>query len=151
MSSLQSRTFTVVPTRVHDPKLVRRERLIERLEEQRQLAQDPSFAPVIKRWKKSEDGSRVLMDHARRIKPWWRADAKGSIVLTVRSGFHPLELEKGKPGIVVGPLDRLDAVLVTLIAAARGGELDVVLESVKDVGRGTPSGMIAVPFGTGSS
>lgn len=128
MSSLKSLTFTVVPPRINDPKLIRRERLIERLEEQRTLAKDSSFAPVVQRWKKGEDGSRVLADHTRRIKPWWRADAKGSIVLTVRSGFQPLELEKGKPGIVVGPSERLDAVLTTLIAAVRAGELDAVLE-----------------------
>lgn len=128
MSSLKSLTFTVVAPRVHDPRLIRRERLIERLEEQRTLAKDPSFAPVVKRWNKGEDSSRVLKDHTRRIKPWWRADAKGSIVLTVRSGFQPLELEKGKPGIVVGPVERLDAVLTILIAAARAGELDSALE-----------------------
>ena len=35
-----------------DPTLIRRVQLIERLEEQRRLAKDPTLAPIIKRWKK---------------------------------------------------------------------------------------------------
>jgi len=51
--------------------------------------------------------------------------------VTVRSGFRVLEFEKGKPGIVVGPLDKLDGVLMTLVSAARAGELDPILEQAK--------------------
>ena len=64
MSNLKSLTFTVLPQPfVHNPKFARRQRLIERLEEQRRLAQDPTFIPVAKRWKKTADGSKALVDH----------------------------------------------------------------------------------------
>ena len=141
MSNLKSLTFTVLPQPfVHNPKFARRQRLIERLEEQRRLAQDPTFIPVAKRWRKTADGSKVLVDHPRRLKPWWKADEKGFVVLTVRSGFKTLEFEKGKGAIAVGTMDRLDGVFATLIAAARAGELDGLLEAASGSGdgRGVP-------------
>ena len=131
MSNLKSLTFTILPAPfIKSAKFARRERLIDRLEEQRHLAKDPSFIPVVKRWKKTPDGSKALVDHPRRLKPWWKADEKGFVVLTVRSGFKTLEFEKGKAAIAVGAVDRLDGVLTTLIAAARAGELDGLLEAV---------------------
>ena len=141
MNTLKSLTFTVLPQPfVHNPKFARRQRLIERLEEQRRLAQEPTFIPVVKRWKKTADGSRALVDHPRRLKPWWKADEKGFVVLTVRSGFKTLEFEKGKAAIAVGARDRLDGVFTTLIAAARAGELDGLLEAASGSGdgRGVP-------------
>lgn len=135
MSNLKSLTFTILPQPfIKNAKFARRERLIARLEEQRHLAKDPSFIPVVKRWKKTPDGSKALVDHPRRLKPWWKADEKGFVVLTVRSGFKTLEFEKGKPAIAVGAVDRLDGVLTTLIAAARAGELDGLLEAASGSG-----------------
>ena len=64
-------------------------------------------------------------------------DANGNVVLMVRCGFRNLEFEKGKPGIAVGPLDRLGSVLETLIAAAKAGELDPLLEAATGIGRDT--------------
>ena len=140
MNTLKSLTFTVLPQPfVHNPKFARRQRLIERLEEQRRLAQDPMFVPVAKRWRKTADGSKVLVDHPRRLKPWWKVDEKGFVVLTVRSGFKTLEFEKGKGAIVVGAMDRLDGVFLTLIAAVRAGELDGLLEAASGASeRGVP-------------
>ena len=140
MNTLKSLTFTVLPQPfVHNPKFARRQRLIERLEEQRRLAQDPTFVPVAKRWRKTVDGSKVLVDHPRRLKPWWKVDEKGFVVLTVRSGFKTLEFEKGKGAIVVGAVDRLDGVFLTLITAARAGELDGLLEAASGSSeRGVP-------------
>jgi len=140
MNTLKSLTFTSIPAPlIKTAKFARRERLIDRLEEQRQLAKDPSFIPVVKRWKKTPDGSKALVDHPRRLKPWWKSDEKGSVVLTVRSGFHTLEFEKGKGAIAVGTMDRLDGVLATLITATRAGELDGLLEAASGSSeRGVP-------------
>lgn len=131
MSNLKSLSFTIAPAIIRDPKLIRRQRLIERLEEQRTLVKNPSYAPISSRWKKTADGSRVLVEKVRRVKPAWRTDANGTVVLTVKNGLKPIEFEKGKTGILVGTIDRLDAVLLTLIAAVRAGELDGLLEAVK--------------------
>ena len=135
MTHLASLSFTTAPQKSYDPKLVRRQRLIDRLEDQKRLAADPTFIPVDRRWKKNPDGSKSIFDHYRRIKPWWTTDAAGTVVLTVKAGLKVLEFEKGKPGIAVGPLDRLESVLDTLIAATQAGELDRFLEPPKDVQR----------------
>jgi hypothetical protein len=44
MPILKSLTFTNLPVRSHDPVANRRAKLVSRLEEQRQLLQDPSYA-----------------------------------------------------------------------------------------------------------
>lgn len=129
MTHLSSLAFTSIPREAtHNPTLIRRQRLIERLEEQRQLLKDPTFTPVSKRWKKTADGSKALVDHYRRLKPWWVKDAEGNVILSVRSGLKVLEFEKGKTGIAVGSMERLETVLDTLIAATRAGELDRLLD-----------------------
>jgi len=140
MSHLKSLTFTVSPQQIaRNPKLIRRQKLVDRLEDQLRLAKDPSYAPVIRRWKRSEDGPKVPVDLHRQIRPWWRTDGTGNLVLVLRSGLKTLELEKGKPAVVVGSRDKLQSVLETLIAAARAGELDNALEAAADLGeRGIP-------------
>jgi len=141
MAHLKSLTFTVAPQQIaRNPKLVRRQRLIDRLEEQQKLATDPSFTVLVRRWVKDTDGLKQPLDRHRRIKPWWKADGAGNLVLVLKSGLKTIEIEKGKPGIVVGALGRLEAVLVTLIAAAKAGELDGALEAASGAGdgRGVP-------------
>ena len=135
MTHLKSLTFTVSPQQIaRNPKLIRRQKLVDRLEDQLRLAKDPSYAPVIRRWKRSEDGPKVPVDLHRQVRPWWRADGAGNLVLVLRSGLKMLELEKGKPAVVVGSPDKLQSVLETLIAAARAGELDSALEAAADPG-----------------
>ena len=135
MNTLKSLTFVQVPPKTpNNPTFYRRERLLQRLQEQLQLLKDPSYAPVIKRWKKGEDGVKRPVDHIRRVRPWWRVDEKGFVVLTVRYGFKPLEFEKGKAAIAVGSVEKLESVLMTLIAATRSGELDGLLELSQRIG-----------------
>ncbi len=137
MNSLKSLTFVPAPPKTpNNPTFYRRERLLQRLQEQLQLAKDPAFAPVIKRWKKGEDGVKRPVDHIRRVKPWWRVDESGFVVLTVRYGFKPVEFEKGKAAIAVGTVEKLEGVLTTLIAATRAGELDAFLDAATGLGTG---------------
>ena len=135
MNTLKSLTFVAAPPKKpNNPTFHRRERLVQRLQEQLQLAKDPSFAPIITRWKKGEDGVKRPVEHHRRIKPWWKTDEQGFVVLTVRQGFKTLEFEKGKGAIAVGTVEKLEGVLATLIAAVRAGELDALLELTKRIG-----------------
>ena len=141
MAHLKSLTFTVAPQQIaRNPKLVRRQRLIDRLEEQQKLVADSACTVLVRRWVKDTDGIKQPVDRHRRVKPWWKADGAGNLVLVLKSGLKTLELEKGKPGIVVGALGRLEAVLATLIAAAKAGELDGALEAASGAGdgRGVP-------------
>ena len=137
MTHLKTLTFTVAPQQIaRNPKLVRRQRLIERLEEQQKLAADPTFTVLVRRWIKDLDGVKQPFDRQKRVKPWWKADGNGSLVLVLKNGLKTMEIEKGKPGIVVGPVARLETVLATLIAATKAGELDAALEAASDKARG---------------
>ena len=49
----------------------------------------------------------------------------------IRSGWKPVEFDKGKSAIAVPSLDKLPAVIDTLIAAVRSGELDEQLKVQK--------------------
>ena len=141
MAHLKSLTFTVAPQQIaRNPKLVRRQRLIDRLEEQQKLVVDPAFTLLVRRWVKDPDGIKQPADRHRRVKPWWKADGAGNLVLVLKSGLKTLEIEKGKPGVVVGAPSRLEGVLTTLIAAAKAGELDGALDAASGSGdgRGVP-------------
>jgi hypothetical protein len=72
-----------------------------------------------------------LVERAKRIRPWWKTDEKGAVVLTVRMGFKAIEFEKGKSGIAVGSMDKIDGILTTLVSAVRAGELDQHIERAK--------------------
>lgn len=77
MNTLKSLTFVPAPVKApNNPTVFRRERLLQRLQEQLQLVKDPSYAPLLTRWKKDEDGLKRTVEHHRRIKPWWRVDEK---------------------------------------------------------------------------
>ena len=127
MNHLKSLTFTAVPKGAGNPTATRRAKLVARLEEQRALALDPGYAPTRRRSVKNEDGTKQAVETQRRLRPWWRADASGAIVLTVRYGFRTIEFEKGKAGIAVPSKDKLVSIIDTMIAAVRAGELDEVL------------------------
>ena len=102
MSAFKSLTFAPMPERIgRDPRVSRRIKLIERLEEQRSLVKNPNYTSVRRQWQRSDDGTRTIIEVGRRVKPWWRTDPKGAVVLSVKYGFSTLEFEKGKTGIVV--------------------------------------------------
>ena len=129
MNHLKSLSFTAIPKGERaDPVVTRREKLIARLEDQKTLANDPTFAPTVTRSVKNAEGVKEKVEVKKPLRPNWRTDAKGAVVLTVRYGFKTIEFEKGKAGIAVTSKEKLIGVIDTLIAAVRGGELDAVLE-----------------------
>jgi hypothetical protein len=134
MPILKSLTFTNLPTRSHDPVANRRVKLVSRLEEQRQLLQDPSYVRVTQRWTGKGDERRQV-EKKQPVRPWWRTDPAGKVVMCVYHGTKPIEFEKGKAAIAVASRDKLPALIDNLIDAARAGELDeLVTRAVKPVG-----------------
>jgi hypothetical protein len=126
MPVLKSLTFTAVPTRVDDPVLIRRAKLISRLEEQRTLFQNPSYTRTVQR-SVEEGGEKKRVEKQQRVRPWWRTDAAGNLVMSVYHGTKPVEFEKGKAGVAVPSKEKLPTLIETLITAVRNGELDEVL------------------------
>src|SRR6478609_6791094 len=88
--------FVQLPKLVNDPSLDRRTRIVGQLEEQKSLLKDPTFMRSIRSWEKKQ-----------RVLPNWRKQPDGSYVFFVRSGWKPIELEKGKAGILARSADEL--------------------------------------------
>jgi hypothetical protein len=78
---------------------------------------------------------RRQVEKKQSVRPWRRADSAGNVVLRVYYGTKPIEFEKGKPAIAVPSRDKLPALIDTLIAAAKAGELDeLIMRAGKPVG-----------------
>jgi hypothetical protein len=124
MKILKSLTFGVMSRGSQNPVLARRSKLIHRLEQQKRLAQDANFVITVSKWVRNEAGNKELVQLQKRVRPWWREDALGTVGLTVRYGAKALEFEKGKSSIIVPSKDQLVATLETVIAGVKAGELD---------------------------
>jgi hypothetical protein len=135
MAFMKSLTLTAAPKVNRDPVLSRRERLVARLQEQKKLISTPSLVRTVQRTVK-KDGIKTVVEVQQRVRPWWRTDEKGQVVLFARIGWMLLEFEKGKTGIIAGSMERLPAIIDTLIEAVRAGELDPALAQAKSVPAG---------------
>jgi hypothetical protein len=58
------------------------------------------------------------------VLPWRRSVQSGTFAFFIRVGFKSLELDKSRTAVAVPSLDKLLAVIDTLIAAVRNRELD---------------------------
>ena len=126
MTNLKTLKFVAMPKLGNDPVVNRRQKLISRLEDQKALAQDPSYLRTVQKWVK-KDGERSLVETKKKVRPWWRVDANGSVIFVVKQGWKLIEFETGKAGIAVPSQDKLVSVIDTVIAATKQGELDVSL------------------------
>ena len=123
--SLKNLTFATAPIKARaNPIFRKRQTLTSRLEEQIQLAKNSDYAPVVKRWKRGENGKRSLVETQKKVSPCSVEDIHGDIYLIVRSGLLKIEFETGKPAIKVGKISSFENVLKTLIDATEKGELD---------------------------
>jgi hypothetical protein len=128
MTQLKSLTFAALPRlSAADPVIHRRNKLIVRLQQQVQLAQDPNFSLTRQKWIADETGVKQLRSLPKKARPWWRTDPTGAVVLTVRYGAKPIEFAPGKAAIAVGKKEKLIPTIETVIAAVEAGELDGVL------------------------
>ena len=59
---LKSFTFVPQPKPSSDPLIIKRERMIARLEDQKKLLADPNFVRTVKRWERKEGGEKVLVE-----------------------------------------------------------------------------------------
>ena len=123
MPVLKSLSFTALPKTANDPVQQRRAKFVAKLEEQKLLLKDPNHIRTVRRWMKV-DGERQAVTKQQAVRPWWKADSSGQVVMSIKFGAKPIEFEKGKAGIVVPSKDKLPAVIDTLISAVRAGELD---------------------------
>lgn len=130
MSFMKSLTLTVIPKIQNDPARTRRERLVSRLQEQKELISNPSLVRTVQRSVK-KDGLKTIVETRQKVRPWWRMDEKGQVVFFIPLGWKPIEFEKGKAGVIAGSMEKLPAVIDTLIAAVRAGELDQIVDQAR--------------------
>ena len=128
MNTHRNLNFVQLPKLVNDPTLDRRTRIIAQLEEQKSLLKDQAFMRSIRSWVKGEQGEKKLVEKKQRVLPNWRKQPDGSYIFFVRSGWKPIELEKGKAGIFARSANELLASIDILITAVREGPFDRQLE-----------------------
>lgn len=127
MTTLKSLTFAPLPKNSSDPVVHRRNKLIERLKQQIELAKDPTFTLTRQKWVADGEGVKQLVQQPKRVRQWWRTDAAGNIVLAVHYGAQKIEFAKGMAAVVVGKKEKLIPTIEAVIEAVSGGELDAVL------------------------
>ena len=133
MPVLKSLSFTALPKAANDPVQQRRAKFVAKLEEQKLLLKDPNHVRTVQRWTKV-DGERQASTKQQAVRPWWKTDPAGQVVMSIKFGAKPIEFEKGKAGIVVPSKDKLPAVIDTLITAVRAGELDELFNQAAKTG-----------------
>jgi hypothetical protein len=99
------------------------DQVITKLEEQNLLLKDPAHVRTVHRRTKV-NGERQATTKQQAVRPWWRTDPSGQIVMSIKFGAKPVEFEKGKAGIAIPSKEKLPAVIDTLIAAVKAGEID---------------------------
>ena len=117
------------------PQHARRQKLSTKLAEQIQLAKaqqsGTEFSPVRVRTVKDETtGQTRKVEVPKKLKPWWWADEKGKLCITVRYGARTLEIVEGKNAIETDSIAGVVTTLEILRSAVNAGELDARIEAI---------------------
>ena len=70
-------------------------KLVSRLDEQRHLVQNPSYVRVVQRWTGRGDERRQV-EKKQPVRPWWRTDSAGNVVLCVYYGTKADRVREGR-------------------------------------------------------
>lgn len=137
MSALKNlKLSAAVPARITDPKQTARAKLLRYLLEQKAVAQAENegraFTATKVVFRTGENGQRVRAEAPRHVRRGWFRDAAGVLFFQVRYGSKPLDFGKGMNSVEVINMDRLPAVIDTLIEATKAGELDQPLATAAD-------------------
>ena len=115
--------------------VVRRRKLMAKIDEQIQLATNKDYTPTQHKWFTDENGNQRKVEMAKRVKRWWTASVDGKINLVVRYGSKPLEFAKGKNAIELASDAEVVDTLRKVREAAELGELDALIEQQARFGR----------------
>ena len=112
-----------------NPRLHRRHKLLAKLAEQIELAQDSAYQPTKTQFVADAEGNMQQVQRSKRIRRWWATKADGTVQLTIRYGSKPLELAKGKNAVEIASEAELVGTLEQIRAAVEQGELDELIEA----------------------
>jgi hypothetical protein len=141
MTVLNTLTFAkyTVPNNA-DPVTKRRNKLLEKIDEQILLASDDTYNPVKRVNTTDEHGNTRVIEKPKRVKRWWSVQNDGKVLLTVRYGARAIEFQKGKDAIEVQSVTELADTLQTVRKAVADGELDELLTKYAQYGRSIKKG-----------
>lgn len=118
------------------PIIVRRNKLVAKIEEQLQLAtaqkEGRLYAPKRIKNVTNAEGERVAVETTKRVKEWYWTTPANKINLCVRYGSKTLELSKGKNAIELSSGEELLSTLSMLKDAVIAGELDDAITNASD-------------------
>ena len=130
MSVLNSLKFVpYAPINNSSIEVVRRRKLIAKIEEQLALAANADYQPTKIKRVKNADGIVEKVEVAKRIKRWWSATADGKVNLTIRYGSKPIEFSKGKNAIELASEEQVAATLLKVKEAVQAGEFDKLIDA----------------------
>nr|ADI18993.1 hypothetical protein [uncultured delta proteobacterium HF0010_10I05] len=108
----------------NNPALERRIKLVARISEQIELAENPNYkSHSVRTVVDDNDGLRTV-EVSKRVLLWWRVGVDGTVELTVRYGSRVLELAKGMDAVELASTDELVGLLEQFKAAAEQSEMD---------------------------
>ena len=124
----------VTRNRTVDPVVRRREKLLEKLNEQKIAAEHALerkvYSPTKRGWiADNETGEKKLVEKPKKVRAWFWENT-GIWYFQVRYGAKLLELASGKSSIEVGDKDNLLGVIDVCIDAVKEGELDKQLTEI---------------------
>jgi hypothetical protein len=117
-----------------DPVTKRRNKLLEKIDEQILLATDETYTPTKRVCTTDAAGNTRTIEKPKRVKRWWSVQTDGKVLLTVRYGARAIEFQKGKDAIEVASVEALPAMLQTVRQAVAEGELDELLAKYAQYG-----------------
>lgn len=131
MSVLNELRFvTLTKPLTKDPIVLRREKFIERLVEQKLLIEREIHPTLASTHNESEEGEGKQRNSQRSKSPWWWVEKDGKHYVIIKYGSKVLELQKGKQSIACDGLLGVKKTLETVEKAAIKGELDSLLQAV---------------------
>ena len=108
----------------NNPALERRIKIVARISEQIELAENPNYkSHSVRTVVDDNDGLRTV-EVSKRVLRWWRVGVDGTVELTVRYGSRVLELTKGMDAVELASTDELVGLLEQFKAAAEQSEMD---------------------------
>ena len=136
MTHLGKLTFkTVTKSVTRDPVLARRDKLVLALREQKSVVdaavRGEDFTVERSKWIANAEGERVLVKTRRRMRPWF-FQQDGGWYVQCRYGARVISVDGKNNAVFVKSLKDVAAVLDTLIAASKAGELDAVIAAAAD-------------------
>ena len=124
---------TYAPKQGMDREMLRRRKLIEKIDEQIKIASNPSYTATRWVWVKGEGGSQRI-EVSKRLKRWWSMSATGATHLTIRYGSKVLALSKDGKNAIQCQDDEVAMVLAKVKEAVSQGEMDEQLKQVSRFG-----------------